>query len=287
MRSTTPPLWKTLARRALAVVALALFVGAAAAFAVVVAGRGGGGSVAPQATFRVLFPEGFTRRQMATRVGSVAAKAARDLGRPFALTAQSYLAASARARVPCFAATVRSSLEGFLFPATYDIAPTTTATQLVASQLQAFCREWGGVDLSQARSRHLTPYDVLEIASMIEREAVVPEERALVAAVAYNRLRAGMPLGFDSTIRYGLHVPARREILASELADPTPYNTRVHTGLPPTPIANPGLAAIRAAAHPASVDYLYFVRRPDKRHHFFTASAHAFYVYECAHGYGC
>jgi UPF0755 protein len=96
-----------------------------------------------------------------------------------------------------------------------------------------------------------------------------------------------MPLGLDAPLRYGLDIPATQAILASQLADPTSYNTRLHTGLPPTPIANPGLAAIHAAAHPAKVDYLYFVRRPDKRHHFFTASADAFYAYECAHGYGC
>jgi UPF0755 protein len=182
---------------------------------------------------------------------------------------------------------VRRNLEGFLFPATYDVVATTTAEQLVAAQLRAFCRAWSTVDLSYARARNLTPYDVLEIASTIEREVQAPEERPLVAAVVYNRLRAGMPLGLDSTLRYGLRIPAAQEILAAQLADPTPYNTRLRTGLPPTPIANPGLAAIRAAARPAQVDYLYFVRRPDESRHFFTASADAFYAYECAHGYGC
>ena len=90
----------------------------------------------------------------------------------------------------------------------------------------------------------------------------------------YNRLHARMPLGIDATLRYGLHIPPTQSILESQLAEPDARTTRAScTGLPPTPIANPGLASIRAAAHPAKVDYLYFVRKPDKMHHFFTASA--------------
>jgi UPF0755 protein len=265
---------------------LALIAVVALAVAVV-ASCGSSGTTAQPRTFTVLFPEGFTREQMAARVGAVAASAARESGEPIALSEKAYLAATARARVRCFGSAVRRNLEGFLFPATYDFVATTTAKELVAAQLQAFCREWKTVDLSDARAKNLTRYDVLEIASMIEREVQAPEERALVAAVVYNRLRAGMPLGLDATLRYGLRIPASQEILTTQLADPTPYNTRLRTGLPPTPIANPGLATIRAAAHPAKVDYLYFVRRPDKHHHFFTASADVFQAYECAHGYGC
>lgn len=273
-------------RRAGALLALVLLAGIAAAVAVV-ASRESGDTIATPRTFTVVFPEGFTREQMAARVGAVAARAAHESGSPFALNEQTYGAATVRARVPCFGRTERRNLEGFLFPATYDFAAGTTAKQLVAAQLEAFCREWNTVDLSYARSKGLTPYDVLEIASMIEREVRAPEERPLVAAVVYNRLHAGMPLGLDATLRYGLRIPAAHEILAAQLADPSPYNTRLHTGLTPTPIANPGLATIRAAARPAKVDYLYFVRRPDKRHHFFTASADVFQAYECAHGYGC
>jgi UPF0755 protein len=104
----------------------------------------------------------------------------------------------------------------------------------------------------------------------VEREAQVPSERAKVAAVIYNRLRARMPLGIDATIRYGLHVAPTESLTQSELESNSPYNTRKHLGLPPTPIANPGLAALKAAAHPAHVDYLYYVRKPDHRHHYFT-----------------
>jgi uncharacterized YceG family protein len=177
------------------------------------------------------------------------------------------------------------NLEGFLFPATYEFTKRTTTRQLVNHQLAAFKRNWSRVNMRYALSKNLTPYDVLIIASMIEKEVIAPEERPLVAAVIYNRLRAGMALGIDATIRYGLGVPPTESLRKSHLDDPTPYNTRTHTGLPPTPIANSGLASLQAAAHPAKVDYLYFVRKPDKVHHFFTASKREFDEYSAAHGY--
>ena len=121
---------------------------------------------------------------------------------------------------------------------------------------------------------------------LFEEETLAPEERRLVAAVIYNRLHARMPLGIDATLRYGLDIPPTKSILQSQLESDSPYNTRKHAGLPPTPIANPGLLSMQAAARPAKVDYLYFVRKPDKRHHFFTASYQAFQDYANAHGYG-
>ena len=143
----------------------------------------------------------------------------------------------------------RRPLEGFLFPAAYQFEPKTTSRQLVNRQLEAFERAWGQVDLSYAKSRNLTPYDVLIIASLIEKEVIAPEERGLVAAVIYNRLRRGMTLGIDATIRYGLKIPATESLRESHLADADPYNTRKLPGLTPTPIANPGLASMQAAAH--------------------------------------
>jgi UPF0755 protein len=237
--------------------------------------------------FRIVFPEGFTRAQMAVRVRDVAKIAERKKGKPVALSSRQYLLATKRARIPCFHPPVQRNLEGFLFPATYDFLGTTTSRQLVQEQLQAFCENWAQVNLRYARSKNLTPYDVLIIASMVEKETLAPEERKLVAAVIYNRLHAHMPLGIDATLRYGLNIPPTQSILESQLQSDNPYNTRKLAGLPPTPIANPGLASIQAAAHPAHVDYLYFVRKPDKVHHFFTASASAFAQYECQHGYGC
>jgi UPF0755 protein len=242
---------------------------------------------APPKPFRIVFPEGFNRAQMTVRVRDVARIARRKSHKAVKLNAASYVRATRRASIPCVRPRRQTNLEGFLFPATYDFVSTTSSAQLVQDQLAAFCDNWSKVDLAYARSKNLTDYDVLVIASMIEKEVYAPEERKLVSAVIYNRLHAHMPLGIDATLRYGLHIPPTKSILASQLESNSPYNTRKTTGLPPTPIANPGLASIQAAAHPAHVDYLYFVRKPDKIHQYFTASASAFAQYECTHGYGC
>jgi uncharacterized YceG family protein len=245
-------------------------------------------TIVPPKTFRVIFPEGFTRTEMAARIRAVDAIARRKRGFEPAITARGYLAATASSAVPAKYAgdRKRRSLEGFLFPAAYDLFQDDSAKTLVQKQLAAFQAAWAHVNLRYARSKNLTPYDVLIIASMVEKEAVVESERPLVAAVIYNRLHAGMPLAIDATIRYALHVPGTKALTKSELANPTPYNTRVHAGLPPTPIANPGLPSIMAAARPAKVDYLYFVAKPDKKHHFFTADPKAFEEYLATHGYG-
>ena len=115
---------------------------------------------------------------------------------------------------------------------------------------------------------------MLTIASMVEEEAVVPEERQLVSAVIYNRLHDHMPLGIDATLRYGLNIPPTESITQSQLETRLALQrAHAHFGLPPTPIGNPGLASMQAAAHPAHVNYLYYVRKKDKRHHFFTADS--------------
>ena len=126
---------------------------------------------------------------------------------------------------------------------------------------------------------------VLIIASMVEREAAVASERPLIAAVIYNRLRQGMTLGIDATLRYGLHLPPGQAITQSELQSDNPYNTRKFPGLPPTPINNPGSAAIEAAAHPANVDYLYYLKIPHSKHDYFTASYQDFLNHEAQYGY--
>jgi peptidoglycan lytic transglycosylase G len=238
-------------------------------------------------TLRIVFPEGFTRAQMAERIVAVNKIAVRKRGVDPRLSSKTYLAATASSLLPATfnGDKKRRSLEGFLFPATYDFFPTTTSKKLVADQLKAFRRNWKKIDLRYARSKNLTAYDVLNIASMVEEEVLAPDERSKVAAVIYNRLHARMPLGIDATIRYGLHIPPNKSLTKSELRSRNPYNTRVHRGLPPTPIGNPGLASIQAAAHPAKVKYLYFVRKPDKVHHYFTASYADFLRYLKAHGY--
>jgi UPF0755 protein len=282
-------------RRAIALVLLAGGLGALvwlAAFAVGSIRDGGKKAtptvpVAPPA-LKIVFPEGFTRAQMAERIGAVdgIAKERRKVNPR--LSARAYLKATASSKIPGkFAGDrERRALEGFLFPATYEFEPTTTSRQLINRQLESFQRNWAKVDLGYAKSKHLTSYDVLIIASMIEKEVIAPEERALVAAVIYNRLHNGMALQIDATTRYGLNIPPNESLTNSQLNSLNPYNTRKVAGLPPTPIANPGLASIQAAAHPAKVDYLFFVRKPDHQHHFFTASEQEFNSYKNAHGYG-
>jgi UPF0755 protein len=274
-------------------VALGVLVAGFAVAWFIVSSFGGNGKKEPTTTavvaprpFKVVFPEGFTRAQMAQRVGAVAEIAKKERGRAAALKTRTYLAGTSRPRRQPGFGRKRYPLEGFLFPATYDFTIRTTSAQLIAQQLQAFRANWAKVNLRYARSKNLTPYDVLTIASMIERETAAPEERQLVAAVIYNRLHLGMALGIDATLRYGLNIPPTEPIHLSQLASTSPYNTSKQPGLPPTPIANPGLASIQAAAHPAHVDFLYYVRKPDKKHHFFTASVAAFNAYKAAHGYG-
>jgi peptidoglycan lytic transglycosylase G len=244
--------------------------------------------VAPPKPLRIVFPEGFTRREMADRITAVNGIARRKREVTPKLSERQYLRLTRRSRLPAELAGDgrRRPLEGLLFPSTYEFLPKTTTAQLVNKQLVAFQRNWDRVDLTHARSRNLTPYDVLIIASMIEKETVAPEERPLVAAVIYNRLKAGMALQIDATVRYGLGVPATESLRLSHLQSDNPYNTRRFPGLPPTPIANPGLASMQAAAKPAKVNYLFFVRKPDKIHHFFTVSEREFNAYLAAHGYG-
>jgi cell division protein YceG involved in septum cleavage len=151
--------------------------------------------------------------------------------------------------------------EGFLFPDTFEVERHAPASDLVERQLEDFKRRIAGVDMAYARSKNLTTFDVVTIASMIEREAQREGQRKLVAAVVYNRLHEGMPLGIDATIRFATG-NYTKPLTESELAVDSPYNTRTNAGLPPGPIANPGLASLEAAAHPANVDYLYYVTEP-------------------------
>jgi len=260
-------------------------IGAVALFAIVLAACGDESAPPPPTVpapkvLRIVFPEGFTRAQMVERVGAIRKIARAKRKVTMRMTPAAYAAATAASPIPVqFRKDAHEQIEGFLFPATYAFFSNELARRFVRRQLSAFRRAWRRVDMRYARSKNLTPYDVLIIASMIEREVVVPRERRLVAAVVYNRLRASMPLQIDATLRYGLGIPPTEPITKADLASASPYNTRNRTGLPPTPIANPGLASMRAAAHPADVDYVYFVRKPDCRSHFFTASAAEFESY--------
>jgi uncharacterized YceG family protein len=213
------------------------------------------------ATTKVTIPEGLARKEIA------------PIARKAGLSGD-YLQASKRfsGKLTPFdygAPAGTRSLEGFLFPATYDLEVGAKARELVDRQLKAFQDNFAKVDLRRAKRKKLTGYDVLVIASMVEREARQPRDRPLIAAVIYNRLKDGVPLGIDATTRFALGKWSG-ELTPSDLAIESPYNTRKRAGLPPTPIGNPGMASIRAAAHPANVSYRYFVVKPG------TCGQHAF-----------
>jgi uncharacterized YceG family protein len=204
--------------------------------------------VAPNVV-QIVIPEGRSRREIAALAHGLRG---------------SYLAASARSPYldpRHYGAKHARNLEGFLFPASYQLKKGASARALVKDQLQAFRQNLSKVNLAYAHKKNLTAYDVLIIASMVEREAAVPRDRPLIASVIYNRLHDHMPLGIDSTLRYALN-DWTKPLTVSQLASSTPYNTRNHTGLPPGPIGNPGLASIRAAAHPPKTSYLFFVVKP-------------------------
>jgi len=273
---------------------LALALGVSAAL--LVAGCGGDSpppvtTVAPPAVerLRIIFPEGLNVREMGDRVGAVRKIAIAKRGVTPKLARKRYLDAAAEARPPkpFLKDWKRGSLEGFLFPALYEFTQFTSGKELVSDQVTAFRKAFARVNLSYARSKNLTAYDVLKIASMIEKETVKPRERKLVSAVIYNRLRKEMPLGIDATIRYGLDIPGTKSLTKAAIRSDNPYNSRRFPGLPPTPVANPGLASIKAAAHPAKVDYLYYVRIPGTTRHFFTASESEFLRKVCEFGYAC
>ena len=242
-------------RRLLAVGALATAVLVVAIAAVAIDRRsGGGGATAAKPAApakKITIPEGYDRRQTA----EVAAKA--GVRGDYMKASESFKGFNP-AR---YGAQNPPNLEGFLFPATYDLPRHPTADDLVVRQLDAFKQYISGVSMGYARAKNLTTYDVLIIASMIEREVQVAKERKLVAAVIYNRLHAGMPLQIDATVRYATQ-NFTQPLTQSELQVDSPYNTYVNPGLPPGPIGNPGLASIQAAARPAHVPFLYYVVKP-------------------------
>jgi len=202
-------------------------------------------------TITVTIPEGYSRAQTAE-----IAKAEGLRG--------SYEKASVRSKYlnPAkYGGKGAKDLEGFLFPDTFELEKHASAANLIQLQLEDFKRRIAGVDMGYARSKNLTTYDVVTIASMIEREAGLASQRKLVAAVVYNRLHEGMPLGIDATTRFATG-NYTQPLTESELAVDSPYNTRTHSGLPPGPINSPGLASIEAAAHPSKADYLFYVVEP-------------------------
>jgi len=165
-----------------------------------------------------------------------------------------------------------TSLEGLLFPDTYGIEPDDTAVSVLQDMLTQLEIVLSRFQLSTA-PRKLNPYQLLIVASMIEREAKVDADRPKIAAVIYNRLAAGKKLEVDATVQYAV---GHSRLTLKDLGSSSPYNTYLHAGLPPTPIASPGEAAIQAALQPADGDWLYYVLASKEGEHAFTRSYEEF-----------
>lgn len=209
----------------------------------------------PVVTYKFIIPEGFTRKEIIERVAQEIPfieykdmEEAVDIGN----YSYDYLKDA-------------ESLEGFLFPKTYEITIDYSARNIIEMMLAQYQFETGSLDYSFTEDKGFTRYDILIIASMIEKEAYVPEERALISAVIHNRLDINMALGIDATLCYFLD-KWDGNLTETDLEIDTEYNTRLYTGLPPTPICNPGLASIKAALNPEDVDYLYYVVNDEVKH---------------------
>jgi UPF0755 protein len=221
--------------------------------------------VEPEPGIRITLPEGLAIDQTAERLdggGLIDGEEYRTLaGDP------------GRFSLPSLGGTVPEveSLEGLLFPDTYFIRPGEDAQGLIETQLASFSQATAELPWENAAELGITPYQVVIVASLIEKEARIAEERGLVAAVVYNRLQEDMTLGIDATTRYAVQ-KWTEPLTVSDLDSDSPYNTRKNKGLPPGPIASPGLASLRAALEPEDVDYLYYVLQDEDGRHFFTRS---------------
>ena len=166
--------------------------------------------------------------------------------------------------------------EGFLFPKQYEFEKGTTASQMVTRMLEQYLLETQTLDISGARERlNLTEYELITVASLIEKEASMPEERPLVASVIYNRIRKDMPLQIDASIHYALDKQGK-ELSLADLEVNSPYNTYENPGLPPGPICSPSRQSLEAAVNPAETDYLYYVLKANGEEHFFTSNYREF-----------
>lgn len=174
-----------------------------------------------------------------------------------------------------FLAGTNGNLEGYLFPKTYEVTSRASARSVVRMLLKQFQVETGKLEWSRARSLGVTPYQVVIIASMIEREAKLPEDRPLIASVIYNRLRNNMFLGICATVQYAIG-QSKPVLTNKDLEVDSPYNTYKNKGLPPAPICSPGFESIRAALYPASTDYIYYILTGADGKHSFTADYQQF-----------
>lgn len=204
---------------------------------------------------RFVLPEGYSIYQ-----------AAELLERQGVMGRDDFLRACREPRLLARLGLVTESVEGYLYPATYNLSLGERPGQLVSRMTAQFEKNYASI-AGSAGHRSYSRHGVVTLASMIEKEAVSPAERPLISSVFHNRLAIGMPLQSDPTAVYGVRAFGGA-VSKADIQRPSPYNTYLHRGLPPGPIGNPGTDALRAALHPARTQYLYFVARKDGTHHF-------------------
>ncbi len=213
-------------------------------------------------SYPVTFPEGFTARQMAMRLEE------NELSEQKAFVRLTQDAGEFSELFPFHAKP--SSCEGFLFPDTYLIRRGEKDEQIIKKMLANFSKKLPENFSAKARKMGFSPYELLILASLVEKEARKKNEQPVIASVLVNRLRRHMRLQVDATVQYALGRDKYERLYHSDLKVESPYNTYLHKGLPPTPIANPGLPALRAVMNPAQTKFLYYVARPDGSHVFST-----------------
>ena len=236
-----------------------------------------GGPVPEELPLQVTIPEGLRLEQVATRL-------ARDLG----IDRRAFLkeARSGEHAIEPFLPVGTDTVEGFLFPKTYDFPEDVTAPEVLERLLEQFADEAETLPWGRAERLEVTEYETVVLASLIEREAQVAKDRRKISAVIHNRLAQGMPLQIDATVQYAL--PEHKERLTfDDLEYESPYNTYLHQGLPPGPIASPGLASLEAALRPADGDWLYYVLiDPETGEHAFAETYEEFLEYREQAGLG-
>jgi UPF0755 protein len=214
-------------------------------------------------TVRLTIPEGYRLTQIAERVREELRISSEQFNRAVAQGDWS---------LPPYLPDEAESVEGFLFPETYEFrAEGTTATDVIDRLIDQFGAVAEDLPWNNAEALGVTPYEVVTIASMIEEEARVAEERAVIAGVIYNRLQSGMTLGIDATLLYDDPTPDG-QLSFSDLEYDSPYNTRIYGGLPPTPISSPGLASLQAALEPAETEFFFYVLCGEDGHHEFAVT---------------
>lgn len=221
----------------------------------------------PISYVKITIPEGWTVAQIAKRVEAEAGVPAADFTRLASTGAREF-------HYAFLDSDTTGSLEGYLFPKTYRIRSGSSAKEIIDVMLRQFGKETEGLDLTYARAHGVSLHGLVTIASMIERETKVARDRPLVSSVIYNRLARGMYLEIDATVQYA--VGGKPRLLYSDLQVNSPYNTYLHKGLPPGPIASPGRASLEAAAAPTSTRYLYYVLTHRDGTHTFTDTKAAF-----------